>query len=88
MTTTSTAASGGGPGGIVLGVTEVTDLAWLLGLVEDWLLHTNDAVIGDLVAFLGPRAHGHSARPLIDALGDAGVHLTRLLAYHQQGSRP
>jgi hypothetical protein len=77
-----------GPGPIVLSVTEAVELALVLGLVEDWLLHTDDAVLGDLARFLGPHAGGQGARPLIDALGDAGVNLTRLLAHHQQAGRP
>jgi hypothetical protein len=75
-----------GPGGIVLSVTEATELAALLGLVEDWLLHTDQQVLGDLAAFLGPRTCCQGARPIIDALGDASVNLAHLLG--GQGGRP
>lgn len=76
------------PGGIVLSVTEAVELAALLGMVEDWLLHTDEVVLGDLARFLGPHAHGQDARPLVDALGDAGVNLTHLLDGHGQAGRP
>lgn len=79
-----TATTDPGPGGVVLSVTEAVELTVLLGLVEDWLLHTDDTVLADLDAFLGPRA-SEGARPLIDALGDAGVNLAQLLG---EGGRP
>jgi hypothetical protein len=58
---------------------EVAELARLLGVVEDWLLGCDEFVHADLEAFLphtdGPGRGGR----FIDDLGDAGVHLTRLL---------
>jgi hypothetical protein len=77
-----------GPGGIVLSVTEAVELAALLGMVEDWLLHTDEAVLGDLARFLDPHAHPQGTRPLIDALGDAGVNLAQLLDGHRQAGQP
>jgi hypothetical protein len=58
---------------------EVAELAHLLGVVEDWLLSCGEFVHADLESFL-PHADGPGrARGFIDAVGDAGVHLARLL---------
>lgn len=52
-------------------VEELDEIAWTLGLIEDWLLHTTDDVYADLAAFAG---HGPFTRP-------AHVH-GRLIARH------
>jgi hypothetical protein len=39
---------------ITLHEDEAADLVWLLGEVEDWLLHTDALVLHDLDRFLGP----------------------------------
>ena len=38
----------------------VEDLAWLIGVLEDWLLHASDDTSADLAAFVG---HGAFSRP-------------------------
>jgi hypothetical protein len=49
---------------------EAADLAWLLGEVEDWLLHTDTLVLGDLDRFLGPAVLGTTrAAEVIAELG-------------------
>ncbi|WP_433432934.1 hypothetical protein [Nonomuraea sp. CA-141351] len=60
---------------------ELRDLAWLLGLLEDWLLHTSDDVRADLATFPGPSRHTidrHTIDDLIDHLGTQAVKLHRL----------
>ncbi len=41
-------------------VEELDEIAWTLGLIEDWLLHTTDDVYADLAAFAG---NGAFTRP-------------------------
>lgn len=49
---------------------EAADLAWLLGEVEDWLLHTDQFVIDDLDRFLGPQVLGRTqAADVVELLG-------------------
>jgi hypothetical protein len=49
---------------------EALDLAWLLGEVEDWLLHTDTLVLDDLDRFLGPAGLGRTgAVDLVELLG-------------------
>lgn len=55
---------------------ELRDLAWLLALLEDWLLHTGDDVRADLATFPGPSRH--TIDDLIDHLGTQAVKLNRL----------
>lgn len=68
---------------IHLHLDEAHDLCHLLGQFEDWLLHTNDAVLDDLAGFLSATGWHHptAAHAVIDALGDAGVLLTRRLRH-------
>jgi hypothetical protein len=49
---------------------EAADLSWLLGEVEDWLLHTDALVLDDLDRFLGPAVLGVArAGEVIEQLG-------------------
>ncbi|MDX6260299.1 MAG: hypothetical protein QOH84_1987 [Kribbellaceae bacterium] len=47
--------------GVVLDADEAADLARLLDLVEDWLLHADDDARADLAGFLDGAGHGHLA---------------------------
>ena len=53
---------------------ELQELAQLLTLVEDWLLHSGDDVLADLARFL----HHRPPADLIDELGTQSVKLHRL----------
>lgn len=76
------------PTGFTLIRDEVAELAHLLGVVEDWLLHTDEIVLDDLESFL-PHATGpQRVSQFIDALGDAGVTLARLLRTNTSGDAP
>ena len=68
-------------GEITLAASEVAELVGLLGDLEDWLLHASAAATDDLAAFLHPRQGPDAAQAVIDALGAAGVELTRLLGH-------
>lgn len=59
MTDTPTAATA--DQGVVLDSDEAADLARLLDLIEDWLLHTDDDARADLAGFLDGSGHGHLA---------------------------
>jgi len=66
--------------GVVLDLDEATDLAALLDLIEDWLLHTDDDDQADLAGFLDGSGHGHlAAAGLITTLGHASIALHRRL---------
>lgn len=55
---------------VLLHADEAVDPAWLLGEVEDWLLHAEQAVLDDLDRFLGPVVPGNPrAGEVIDLLG-------------------
>jgi hypothetical protein len=58
---------------------EIAELAYLLGIIEDWLLGCSEYVHADLESFLPATDGLGRAGGFIDALGDAGVHLARLL---------
>ena len=74
--TTSAPASSG----VVLDLDEAADLARLLDLIEDWLLHTDDDAQADLAGFLDGSGHGHlAAAGLITTLGHASISLHRRL---------
>jgi hypothetical protein len=78
---TTPAPSGLAPvNGVVLDVDEATDLAALLDLIEDWLLHTDDDAQADLAGFLDGSGHGHlAAAGLITTVGHASITLHRRL---------
>ena len=68
-----------GPG-VVLDVDEAADLAALLDLIEDWLLHTDDDAQADLAGYLDGSGHGHlAAAGLITTVGHASIALHRRL---------
>jgi hypothetical protein len=51
---------------------EAEDLAWLVALVEDWLLHASDETVAELAHFCGPNRH---VRTVIGKLGAASIRL-------------
>jgi hypothetical protein len=61
----------------------VEDLAWLIGILEDWLLHASDDTTADLAQFAGGgpfTAHpDRHARMIANQLGDHHVILRRAL---------
>ncbi len=57
-------------------VEELDDWAWLLGRVEDWLLHADDETIADWAAFSG--FSGARIDDVIDTLGRASVRMRDL----------
>jgi len=66
--------------GVVLDLDEAADLAALLDLIEDWLLHTDDDAQADLAGFLDGSGHGHlAAAGLITTVGHASIALHRRL---------
>jgi hypothetical protein len=66
--------------GVVLDGDEAADLARLLDLVEDWLLHADDDARADLAGFLDGAGHGHlAAAGLGTLLGHHAVTLHRRL---------
>ncbi|GAA2701286.1 hypothetical protein ACFY2R_05395 [Micromonospora olivasterospora] len=54
--------------GVVLDPDEAADLARLLDLIEDCLLHADDDVRADLAGFLDGSGHGHLAAAGLAAL--------------------
>jgi len=78
---TTPAPSGPAPAdGVVLDLDEAADLAALLDLVEDWLLHTDEDAQADLAGFLDGSGHGHlAAAGLITTVGHASIALHRRL---------
>ena len=66
--------------GVVLDLDEAADLAALLDLIEDWLLHTDDDAQADLAGFLDGSGHGQlAATGLITTVGHASIALHRRL---------
>jgi hypothetical protein len=58
----------------------VEDLAAVLGIVEDWLLHTDDDVLTDLGEFaFSCHGRARAVTGFIDELGTCGVRLHALL---------
>jgi hypothetical protein len=78
---TTSAPSGPAPvDGVVLDLDEAADLAALLDLIEDWLLHTDDDAQADLAGYLDGSGHGHlAAAGLITTVGHASIALHRRL---------
>lgn len=60
MTTTPADPAVAEPG-VVLDPDEAADLARLLDLIEDWLLHADDDARADLAGFLDGTGHGQLA---------------------------
>ncbi|MCM4082237.1 hypothetical protein LXN57_32190 [Actinoplanes sp. TRM88002] len=66
--------------GVVLDADEAADLARLLDLVEDWLLHADDDARADLAGFLDGSGNGHlAAAGLATLLGHNATTLHRRL---------
>lgn len=65
------------PAAVVLESVEAQDLARLLSVVEDWLMHADDATLADLAAFLDGDAD--RAAWITSAAGGAAVMLLRQL---------
>jgi hypothetical protein len=66
--------------GVVLDLDEAADLAALLDLIEDWLLHTDEDAQADLAGYLDGSGHGHlAAAGLITTVGHASIALHRRL---------
>ena len=60
MTTTPATTAAAEPS-VVLDCDEAADLARLLEVIEDWLLHADDDARADLAGFLDGSGHGHLA---------------------------
>lgn len=66
--------------GVVLDPDEAADLARLLEVVEDWLLHADDDAQADLAGFLDGSGHGYlAAAGLATLLGHNATTLHRRL---------
>jgi len=83
-TPASTTGAPAGPAlagsGVVLDLDEAADLAALLDLIEDWLLHTDEDAQADLAGYLDGSGHGHlAAAGLITTVGHASIALHRRL---------
>jgi hypothetical protein len=66
--------------GVILDADEAADLAHLLGVVEDWLLHADADARADLAAFLDGSGHGRLATAgLATLLGHNAATLHRRL---------
>ncbi len=57
-------------------VAELNEWAWLLGRIEDWLLHAHDETIADWAEFSGPC--GTCIDDVTDMLGDWSVRMRNL----------
>ena len=57
-------------------VDELDEWAWLLGRVEDWLLHADHDTVADWARFAGPC--GERSDELTDTLGRASVRMRDL----------
>jgi hypothetical protein len=67
----------GGPMSVVLDPVEAEDLARLLSVIQDWLMHAEDATLADLAAFLD--GDTDRAAWITTAAGDGAVMLLRQL---------
>ncbi len=73
---TDTPATATADHGVVLDCDEAADLAGLLDLVEDWLLHADHDARADLASFLDGAGHGHlAAAGLATTIGQASITL-------------
>ena len=84
MTATSTTPGGHTDDGwLRLPVFTIEDLAWLIGILEDWLLHASDDAYDDLAGFAGrgpfTRPADQHGRLIAHQLGDHHVTLLRAL---------
>jgi len=65
---------------VVLDPVDAQDLARLLSVIQDWLMHAEDATLDDLASFLDGEAD--RAAWITTAAGDAAVMLLRQLHPH------
>ncbi len=65
------------PASVVLDPVDAQDLARLLSVIQDWLMHAEDATLDDLAAFLDGDAD--RAAWITNAAGEAAVMLLRQL---------
>jgi hypothetical protein len=78
--TTTPATPAATESGVVLDCDEAADLAHLLEVIEDWLLHADDDARTDLAGFLDGSGHGHlAAAGLATLLGHNATTLHRRL---------
>jgi len=80
---TSGRPAGGDPvrlAAVVLDPVDAQDLARLLSVIEDWLMHAQDATLADLASFLDGEAD--RVAWITAAAGDAAVMLLRQLHPH------
>jgi len=70
----------GDPASVVLDPVDAQDLARLLSVIQDWLMHAEDATLDDLAAFLDGDAD--RAAWITNAAGEAAVMLLRQLRPH------
>lgn len=63
---------------------EVEELHWLLGQLEDWLLHASDEVIDELGEFVNYHYQRGAVLHVIDTLGLYSVELRRRSQGHQR----
>lgn len=70
----------------VLTDTDAAEIADLLGLLEDWLLHADDGVLEPLARFVWPGtcAPQQYLGALIDRLGEHSVRLSQQLKAGEQ----
>ena len=67
----------GAPMTVVLDPVDAEDLARLLSVIQDWLMHAEDATLADLAAFLD--GDTDRAAWITSAAGEAAVMLLRQL---------
>lgn len=71
-------------GSCVCRCSRVEDLAWLIGVLEDWLLHATDDTSADLAAFAGnspfSRTADQHARLIANQLDNHHLTLLKALA--------
>jgi hypothetical protein len=67
----------GGPAAVMLDPVDAQDLARLLSVIQDWLMHAEDATLADLAAFLD--GDTDRAAWITSAVGDGAVMLLRQL---------
>jgi hypothetical protein len=76
MTSGTPATAAAAEPGVLLDADEAADLARLLEVVEDWLLHADDDARADLAGFLDGSGHGQlAAAGLATLLGQTATTL-------------
>ena len=67
---------------VVLAPDEAEELHWLLGQLEDWLLHSGEDVVAELVDFVAD-VHRGSPLDVVEVLGRYGSELRRRAEGHR-----